>query len=443
MARRRPTSPDDMSASVTPLRPVRTPARARFVWPYVLVLLALAGAAVAATGVAAIAAAPVLFGALVAMVAVLDRVEGSLPAGGDYSPTGVPALALALVFGPAGAVGAELALSVHRATRAPLQRVLFNVGGLGLAGIAAWVVAGPLPDAGPAVLVTGLAVGVAYYAVNTVLLLGAWTLSEGRPGLAMWRERLSASAVHEIACGPVAALLVLAERELGLLALALVAAPVLALWAGQRHSLQLQARNVAELQAANRRLRRVMATTVESLARTIEARDPYTGGHTERVGEFAEAIARRLGLGEEEVAAIALGAVIHDIGKIGIPDAVLLKAGPLDPAEWQEMRRHPEIGAYILGELELPAAAKAMARHHHERFDGGGYPDGLAGDAIPLAARILSVADALDAMTSDRPYRPALALHAALAELRAQAGTQFCPAVVAAALDVVAEPLAA
>jgi HD-GYP domain-containing protein (c-di-GMP phosphodiesterase class II) len=124
--------------------------------------------------------------------------------------------------------------------------------------------------------------------------------------------------------------------------------------------------------------------------------------------------------------------VIHDIGKIGVPDSVLLKRGELDGGEREAIREHPVTASYILADLELPQIVKQMARSHHERFDGSGYPDGLTGEEIPLAARVLSVADALDAMTSDRPYRRALPLDEALKEIEAKAGTQFCPTVVSA-----------
>ena len=123
---------------------------------------------------------------------------------------------------------------------------------------------------------------------------------------------------------------------------------------------------------------------------------------------------------------------MHDIGKIGVPDALLLKPGPLDPDERREIERHPEISSYILAELDMPAIVKQMVRSHHERYDGGGYPDGLAGEEIPLSARILTVADTLDAMTSDRPYRKAMPMVRALEVIEENSGTQFCPVVVAA-----------
>jgi putative nucleotidyltransferase with HDIG domain len=189
---------------------------------------------------------------------------------------------------------------------------------------------------------------------------------------------------------------------------------------------------VDEKQALVSRMHRSYLSTITSLARTIEAKDPYTGGHTERVARIACLVAEEMGFDSTDVRAINVGAVIHDIGKIGVPDRVLLKAGALEPEELDHIRRHPEISSYILAELDLPPIVKQMVRSHHERFGGGGYPDGLAGEEIPLAARILSVADALDAMTSDRPYRNARPLPEALAEIDSRSGEQFCPRVVEA-----------
>jgi hypothetical protein len=416
----------------------RGPARQRLLAPYVALC---AGAALAAAaglgGAGAIRADALTFVLLVAAVVLLDATGTRLLGSGHTAPTTVPSIALALLFGPLGVVAGEGVLALKRAAlRKPAIRNAFDLGAMGLSGTAAWAVAQPLPAGGAGVLLTGLAAGVAFYAVNSVLLAVVWSLSEGGSPLALWRERLTFGAAHEIGYGPVAALLVLADHEMGTLSLALVGVPMAAIWFGQRQSMRATLRHVAELSATNDRRHRLMLTTVASLARTIEARDPYTGGHTDRVAEIALAFGRRLGMPDGELEALAIGAVIHDIGKIGVPDAVLLKRGPLDDDEWAAMRRHPEIGAYILGEIELPAQVKAMARSHHERWDGGGYPDGLAGEAIPLPARILAVADALDAMTTDRPYRTALPMQFALAELQDKAGTQFCPAVVAAALAV-------
>ena len=162
----------------------------------------------------------------------------------------------------------------------------------------------------------------------------------------------------------------------------------------------------------------------------MEAKDSYTGGHTERVAEVAVGLARRLGYRDEELEAIEIGALLHDIGKIGVPGQVLRKNGPLTDDEWELVKKHPLISDYILSELDLHPFVRQCARSSHERIDGTGYPEGLSGEEIPLPARIVFVADALDALTSTRPYRPARPMLAALAEIRAHAGTQFCPRVV-------------
>jgi putative nucleotidyltransferase with HDIG domain len=180
------------------------------------------------------------------------------------------------------------------------------------------------------------------------------------------------------------------------------------------------------------RVRRSYLSTITSLARTIEAKDPYTSGHTERVAKIATELAHELWFDEAAIRAVNVGAAIHDIGKIGVPDRVLLKPGRLDPTEAAEMRRHPEIASYIVAELDLPPIVKQIVRSHHERWDGGGYPDGLRGEEIPLAARVLAVADALDAMTTDRPYRAAMSWELAIAEVHTRSGTQFCPDVLEA-----------
>jgi putative nucleotidyltransferase with HDIG domain len=177
-------------------------------------------------------------------------------------------------------------------------------------------------------------------------------------------------------------------------------------------------------------VRKTHLATIAALSKSMEAKDFYTGGHTERVAEVAVELARRLGFSGADLDAIEVGALLHDIGKIGIPESILQKPGPLDEDEWKIMREHPIISEYILSEVDLDPIVIQIARSSHERIDGDGYPDGRVGDEIPLPARIVLVADAFDALTSDRPYRRGRSVPAALDELRAHAGTQFCPIVV-------------
>jgi putative nucleotidyltransferase with HDIG domain len=172
------------------------------------------------------------------------------------------------------------------------------------------------------------------------------------------------------------------------------------------------------------------------LSRAIEARDPYTQGHSARVTKLAEAVARRLGWNEERLASLRVGGPLHDIGKLGVSDDVLGKKGRLDEAEFAQIREHPKIGARLLLRVAAFREALPYVLYHHERWDGKGYPSGRAGEEIPVEARVLAIADAFDAMTSDRPYRQALTREEALAEVERCAGTQFDPEIARIFLEV-------
>jgi putative nucleotidyltransferase with HDIG domain len=175
------------------------------------------------------------------------------------------------------------------------------------------------------------------------------------------------------------------------------------------------------------------------LTGAIEARDPYTRGHSSRVTALAEAVARRLGWTEERIESLRLGGPLHDIGKLAVSHEVLHKEGRLDAKELAEIREHPKTGAKLLLRVAALRAAIPYVLYHHERWDGTGYPSGKAGEEIPLEARLLAVADAFDAMTSDRPYRRALSQAEALAEVERCAGTQFDPRIAQVFLELFTE----
>jgi len=171
---------------------------------------------------------------------------------------------------------------------------------------------------------------------------------------------------------------------------------------------------------------------VVALASALQERDQYTGDHSESVVEMSARVAEAMALDADEIARVRMGALLHDIGKVGVPDQILHKPGPLDDSEWELMRQHPEIGERILRMIPGLGPIARIVRHEHERYDGGGYPDGIAGSEIPIGSRIILACDAYHAMTSDRPYRQAMSHADAMAELGKHSGTQFDPEVIQA-----------
>jgi ribonuclease P protein subunit RPR2 len=187
-----------------------------------------------------------------------------------------------------------------------------------------------------------------------------------------------------------------------------------------------------ELEHALESARQMYLATMKSLAHVVEAKDPTTRGHLDRTAHYGLALAREVDPALADRPEVAWGFFLHDIGKVGIPESILCKTTPLTELEWVVMRSHPNQGARIVEPIPFMGEAVEIVRSHHERFDGTGYPRGLRGQAIPLAARIFAIADSFDAMTSDRPYRSALSTEEAVAEILAGSGTQFDPMCVEA-----------
>ncbi len=188
-----------------------------------------------------------------------------------------------------------------------------------------------------------------------------------------------------------------------------------------------------------RELREVFISTISALAAALEARDPHTSGHAERVSRHAVRVGQEMGLDRERVDLLEYVAILHDIGKIGIPDHILQKPGAFTESEWALMKRHSCIGAGILQRIKQLETGSEWVRHHHERYDGRGYPDGLSGEGIALEARILAAVDSLDAMMSERPYKKAMTVGQARREIIRCSGTQFDPRVVEALLRIIDE----
>jgi len=191
-----------------------------------------------------------------------------------------------------------------------------------------------------------------------------------------------------------------------------------------------------ELQTTYDKLESAYMDTIEILRLTVEAKDTYTKGHSDRVSEYSELIGKKLGLEEDDLKTLKIGGLFHDIGKIGIPDSILLKNDKLDDNEYSEIKNHPTIGAHIISNATIFKNIIPIVKHHHERYDGTGYPGRLIGNEIPYLARIAAVADAFDAMTSKRSYRDSLDLEFVKNEIKSNSGSQFDPKIAEAFLDI-------
>jgi diguanylate cyclase (GGDEF)-like protein len=368
---------------------------------------------------------------------------------GGESASAVAILAGGFALGvPAGMALAVLAALVQWTRRgAKLNHGLFDVANFALAAAAAAYVYGAIGHEGHSVAVRfagAVCAAITYRLLNSGLLALVMSLAEAIPFRAVWSERLRWASLHYLAYAPLAFAFALAYEKLGVVGLAAFSVPpVLATFSVRQYVQHTRAsveevrranddlrRSNAELAQSNERVRKTHLATIAALSRSIEVNDRYTGGHTERVGMLAVAIARKFGYSGDELEAIEIGALLHDIGKIGIPEAILSKPGPLSEQEWERIREHPVISDYILSEIDLHPFVRQIVRSSHERLDGTGYPDGLSGDEVPLPARIVLVADAFDALTSDRAYRAGRDVDAAFVELNDHAGTQFCPRCV-------------
>jgi diguanylate cyclase (GGDEF)-like protein/putative nucleotidyltransferase with HDIG domain len=369
---------------------------------------------------------------------------------GSISVSAVGALAGAALFGPRVALPLAVTITaVEWSARRPgLQHVLFNIGALSLASLSAAGVFLAGRDLGPDVIipVVGLAAGTAYFVVNNALVSLALALEGHERWWTVWRERFAWLLTHYLAYGFVGGVMALGYLLVGPYALAVFAIPLLLIRKTQeaylahtqraaqklREAAETIHRQNVSLEQANRLLRERSTAAMESLSATVDARDSYTAGHSRRVQQLALAIGGELGLSQAELDLLGHAALFHDIGKLAIPDAVLLKPATLTTDEWALMRQHAAEGARIIDRLGFLDDAVPAIRHHHERFDGTGYPDRLKGEEIPLGARIIHVADALDSMLTTRIYRAARPAQEALDELRLAAGTQFCPRCVTA-----------
>ena len=391
---------------------------------------------------------------LIGLVAVGQALALEVLDHGTISLSAVGSLAGAAMFGPRVALPIAIAVCVVEwsARRGKLHRAAFNVGVIVLSSVGAAVVYGLLPASPWAFVAGGIVAGGVYYGVNIGLLTTAISMDTGEPWQDAFRTRFTWLFPHYLVYGVVGGMIAVAYDYAGVLALFVFAVPLILVRKSQldyiahtdesvrklREAADTIERQNESLTRANVALRDRATEAMESLAAAVDARDTYTAGHSRRVQEIAIAIGRDLRLEDSELESLSFAALFHDVGKLGVPDAILLKSGPLDEDEWWIVRRHAEEGERIIAHLGFLSDATPAIRHHHEHWDGTGYPDGLRGAEIPIGARILHVADAFDSMISERVYRPAMSVPEAIRELRNASGSQFCPSCVAALDSIVA-----
>jgi putative nucleotidyltransferase with HDIG domain len=376
-------------------------------------------------------------------------------AGGFLRVTGVPvtfsisdtfSIVATLIAGPsAGALTAAVdgfILSIRMSKTRFLHRVLFNLAGTAIATWVAGTVFQALAGAHPvvdgpvsALRLLGLLtlLGAIAYGLNSGLVAVAVSFEQRQPLLSIWREHFGSFWVSYLGAVFAAMLTVAMPRTSTLEILILIAPLPVILYVTLRHVHGRTSDQIGHLEKMNR----VYLSTIEALAQAVDAKDQVTHDHVRRVQDNALLLAKVLDVHDEaQLQAIKAASLLHDIGKIAIPEHILNKPGRLTPSEFEIMKRHAPIGADILAVIGFPYPVTPIVRHHHENWDGSGYPDGLAGEDIPIGARILQVVDCFDALTSDRPYRPRMDDEEALQILMQRRGTMYDPRVVDALLNL-------
>ncbi|MBS4021806.1 MAG: HD-GYP domain-containing protein [Dethiobacter sp.] len=372
---------------------------------------------------------PFLFFVLLNMA--FENLGVELPRGyGSVSVGFAVSLALIILMGPVAAVWANAFNIVHfnslKQIRKMSYRLLFNTAQLmlsaGLAGYT-YVFSGGTPGSFilPANILPLIASTFTYFFVNAVLVIYVMSLSKKVSFFGMWLTNFRWSAPNYFAVAPLGVLIAVVYTSMGMSGVLLLVLPLLL----ARHTFILYMD-----------MRNQYLSTIRALTKAIDAKDHYTHGHSERVARYVVMIGQEMALPEDFLEKLEYLALMHDIGKIGIPESILNKPSRLSDEEFNLVRGHSAVGADIISNIKFIGEYADIVRHHHERVDGSGYPDGLTGDLMSVGAKIVSAADAFDAMTSLRTYREPMTKQEAVAELKRCSDTQFCPVVVDAFIKV-------
>ena len=350
-----------------------------------------------------------------------------------------------LLFGPAGGTAltlldaAFISFRLKFSRRIRWQQFLFNLSAppLSIWGAAHLAQIHPLFGTHPTFtgwfLLQLLLFTALYFLLNSWLITFALALQQGVRAHTIWRQHFVELLINYAAGGSIAALLVYNTQSVDPFYVAAILPLLAMLFVGYQYT----NRRVDAERDKNAELNRVFLSTIEALALAIDAKDQVTHGHIRRVQRYTMALAETLGITDsKQLEALRAAALLHDTGKLAVPEYILNKPGPLTPAEFERMKVHAAVGADILKSIDFPYPVEPIVRHHHENWNGTGYPEGLKDHSIPLGARILSVVDCYDALTSDRPYRPRYTRQHAEQVLRERRGTWYDPWIVDAFLQI-------
>ena len=357
----------------------------------------------------------------------LPSIEGTLSVNFLFTLLGILELSLpeTLLIG----LASTLAQFYWRPARRPkFIQLVFNVSQVTVSSAAAYgvyqlVATHVLHGPGPLAL---LVAAITHFACNSTAMSAIIGLTESKPVSKVWTESYLWSFPYYMVGAAIAGLVHFLNGHIGWQSSLLVLPPIYLMYRSYRlylGKLETEKRHAEQVSSLHLR-------TIEALALAIEAKDQTTGEHLQRVRVYAMELARDLGLTEDETEALRAASVLHDIGKLAVPEHIISKPGKLTPEEFEKMKVHPIVGAEILEQVDFPYPVVPIVRAHHEKWDGSGYPGGLKGEAIPIGARILSAVDCLDALSSDRQYRKALPLDEAMLKVASEAGTSFDPGVV-------------